>query len=98
MLNFTTAIQLLWVVENSVLAARIVQIDPIVTYTESQLIAQFSGVDSVHKQAVTAALVSITNLRADFLPTELASIYQSAFSKYDKLAALVTYFGTKTPV
>lgn len=97
LLNFTTAIQLLWVVENSVISAVIAETDPVITYTEAQLVGQFEGVANENRQAASLALVVTIDFVPDFLSDDLANVYYKALSRYDRLAALIAHFGTKTP-
>jgi hypothetical protein len=97
LLNFTTAIQLLWVVEHSVISSVIAETDPVITYTETQLVGQFAGVGDENRQVTSLALISTIDFVPDFLSDRLANVYYKSMSRYDRLAALIAHFGMKTP-
>jgi len=93
--HFLTAIQLLWVVQESVLADSVVADDTRISYTETQLLGQFEDV-VYDRQQVTRVLSQFDQLRGtDFLTGELAEIYRSSLSRMDQLAAVITYFGLR---
>jgi len=90
------AIELLWLVEESVLVDTITADDPVTTYTPEQLVGYFSGVSEVDypRQAVSSILTQLDQLNATaFLTGELLATYRGALSPTDKLAAVVAYFG-----
>lgn len=96
LLNFTTAIQLLWVVENSVLKDRIVDYDPLITYSDTQLVGQFAGVALSDRQVVSTALASFDTIPFSFLADDLMQVYANSLSRLDRLAAIIVHFGTKS--
>ena len=93
--RFLIAIQLLWVVEDSVLSATITQDDPRISYTREQLLGQFNAV-VYDPQQITRILTSFDDIRAlEFLQGDLLETYRSALSRMDKLAAIIAYFGIR---
>lgn len=93
--NFIKAIQLLWLVEDSVCAPYITSRDPVITYTHNQLIGQFAGISSTYEYAIDQALVQFPEIDGNQLPLspDLLSIWTNALSTGDRLAAVVTHFG-----
>lgn len=93
--RFLTAIQLLWVVQDSVLVNHITADDPRVTYTDEQLIGQFEGATHDNQQ-VTRVLGEIASASPlTFLGGELLSTYRTALSPLDRLAAVICHFGKR---
>ena len=93
--RFLIAIQLLWVVEESVLADTITYDDRRVTYTRAQLAGQFID-QSGYDQQVSRVLDSFSEIKAlDFLQDYLLSVYRSALSPLDRLAAVIAEFGLR---
>jgi hypothetical protein len=93
--RFLTAIQLLWVVENSVLAPLITADDPRISYTKEQLLGQFTMAVYTPQQ-ISRILGSFDDIPAlQFLQGDLLVTYRSALSRMDKLAAIISYFGVR---
>lgn len=94
--HFLTAIQLLWVVEESVLADQIVVDDPRVSYNEAQLLGQFVGVTGYELQQISRILDQFESIPAtQFLTGDYLHVYRSALSRLDKLAAVICFFGRR---
>lgn len=93
--RFLLAIQLLWVVEESVLADTITADDPRITYTRDQLVGQFEG-QSGFEQHISSLLSDFGVIDAlDFLDGDLLFTYRAALSPLDKLAAVVVFYGRR---
>lgn len=94
--HFLIAIQLLWVVEESVCADRIMLDDSRVTYNRAQLLGQFEGYASFDYQNTSRILRQFNDLQAArFLTGDLLEIYRSALCTLDRLAAVISYFGAR---
>lgn len=94
--KFLRAIQLLWVVEESVCADSITQDDPRVTYTREQLVGQFENTPSFDRQQVSRLLQSLSTIPAlSYLTGDRLRIYRSALSRLDQLAAIICHFGVR---
>lgn len=93
--HFLTAIQLLWVVQDSVCADTIFSDDPRVSYNEDQLLGQFESVVRDDQQ-ISRILQRFDDIHAlEFLTGDLLSVYRTALSRTDKLAAVISYFGKR---
>jgi hypothetical protein len=93
--HFLTAIQLLWVVQESVCADTILVDDPRVSYTQEQLLGQFESVTRDDQQ-ISRILQRFGDIQAlDFLEGDLLEVYRSSLSRMDKLAAVISYFGQR---
>jgi hypothetical protein len=94
--EFLIAIQLLWVVENSVCADKILTDDPRISYNHAQLVGQFSGITTHDNQHTTKVLGSLETLQPlTFILDTLKPIYRSSLSASDKLACVITHFGLR---
>lgn len=96
--DFLTAIQMLFVVESSVMAATITQDDPKISYNRVQLLGQFEGVDPLtysyqQTDRMIAALPSIPGEL--FLTGDALQVFRSALSPIDRLAAVISHFGLR---
>jgi len=93
--NFVKAIQLLWLVEDSICAPYIMSQDPVITYTHDQLVGQFNGISQTYEYAIDEALVQFPEIDGNQLPLsqDLLGIWTNALSRGDRLAAIVTHFG-----
>jgi len=93
--HFLRAIQMLWVVENSVHANTIFQDDPRTSYTQEQLEGQFKGT-VLEKQQISRILGCIDKIPATkFLSGELLETFRFALSPMDRLAAVIAHFGKR---
>lgn len=93
--HFAIAVQLLWVVEESVLVDTIKTVDKDISYTRAQLINQLTGVTIT--DAATKALATLPTINGEVLLTgTLRDTWQTAMSDFDKLAAIICHFGSKT--
>ena len=93
-----TAIQMLFVVESSVMASSITADDSQISYTRVQLLGQFEGVDPLtySYQQVNQMLQSLPDLQAEtFLTGDSLLVYRSSLSNVDKLAAVISHFGKR---
>ena len=97
LIRFVKAIQLLLLVEDSVLSSSIALADPTITY-ENQLQGQAAGVDPSYLNAVSDALGQMPNLDPSILPDDLLQVWKNALCNADKLATFVVYFGRKNAV
>lgn len=96
--HFLGAIQLLWVVEESVCADTITADDPLISYNREQLIGQFVGNSSANRQSLSRILQQFDSIPArEFLSGRLLHLYRSSLAKIDRLAAVITYFGVRNP-
>lgn len=94
--HFLTAIQLLWVVQESVLADQILVDDPRTSYTEAQLVGQFVSTPTFDRQQISRILSQWDSIQGtQFLTGEYLHIYRSALSRMDRLAAVICYFGRR---
>ena len=94
--RFLTAIQLLWVVEESVVADRITADDPRISYTTEQLVGQFINQPTYDTQAVSGAVTQLARMNPlAFLTGELLTVYRSALSPMDRLAAVIAHLGAR---
>lgn len=98
--RFAKAIQLLWVVEESVLVDRIKATDPTITYDSAhfgtpQLVGQLNWIDPAYLHATTDALAQLPWLNVSMLAPDLKYVWEHALNDVDKLAAVVTHFGSK---
>ncbi len=93
--NFVKAIQLLWLVEDSICAPYITSQDPVITYTHAQLVGQFAGISQTYEYAIDEALVQFDEIDGNQLPLsqDLLAIWTNALSRGDRLAAIITHFG-----
>lgn len=99
--HFLIAIQLLWVVEESVLADTIFEDDTRITYDRTQLEGQFTDIapSVFERQQISRILQNFDSIPAlRFLTGDLLDVYRSALSRLDKLAAVVAYFGKRQNV
>lgn len=94
-IHFAQAIQLMWAVQDSVLAHVILRTDPTITYDDRQLVGQFEGVSTDYRKTTGIALTQLPNMDVSRLPGEYAEVWKNALSPVDKLAAVVAYFGAK---
>jgi len=95
LLRFLYAIQLLWVVEESVLANTITVDDTRVTYTREQLVGQFEA-QTGFEQHVSTVLSHLDHIEAlNFLDGELLEVYRSSLSPLDQLAAIIVFYGRR---
>lgn len=92
--RFAKAIQLLWLVEDSVLVESIVETDPSITY-RAQLTGQLTGVYIGYLQAVSDALAQLEFMQPDILEADLREVWEHSITPADKLAAFVVHFGRK---
>jgi uncharacterized protein (DUF1501 family) len=95
---FLTAIQMLFVVESSVMVSSITADDPRTSYNRVQLLGQFEGVDPLtySYQQVNRMLASLPDLQAEtFLTGDELQVYRSSLSPLDKLAAVLSFFGKR---
>lgn len=91
--RFLLAIQLLWVVEDSVRANTILAHDPRITYTRRQLAGQFAE-QAGFEQHVSHQLQNLDRLQAlSFLQGDNLRVYRTALSDHDRLACVVAHFG-----
>ena len=97
-IHFTRSIQLLWLVQNSVLTDVITRTDPLITYGDQQLSGQFNGISETYRDTVALALAQMSNMDVTNLPDEYLAVWNTALSKADRLAAVVAYFGAKYAV
>jgi hypothetical protein len=94
--RFVKAIQLLWLVEDSVLSSKILATDRKITYNRAQLIGQLESVSSAYKKAASGALMQLPFMDvSEILSQELQSVWDSALTPVDKVAAVVVHFGMK---
>jgi hypothetical protein len=96
--HFLTAIQLLWCVEESVVADYIKRDDSVITYTPGQLVGQFKDVlpANFNYYQINRCLAEFNEIPAlQFLTGELLQVYRSALSPLDRLAAVIAYFGQR---
>lgn len=94
--HFLTAIQLLWVVQESVLVDRIVLDDVHTSYNQIQLIGQFIDTDDYDRQQISRILGIWESIPAlQFLTGDLLHVYRSSLSRMDRLAAVICYFGNR---
>lgn len=94
--RFVKSIQLLWLVEDSVLSSYIRSTDPIITYDNAQLVGQFEGVSGDERLAIDEALAQLPFMRVDgVISNELRDVFDTALSPADRLAAVVVHFGSK---
>ncbi len=94
--HFLIAIQLLWVVQESVCADRITLDDTRITYNQDQLVGQFEGYTTFDYQNTSRVLQQFTDIPAlQFLEGDLREIYRSSLCKLDRLAAVISYFGAR---
>ncbi len=94
--HFLTAIQLLWVVEESVLADQILVDDPRISYNEQQLLGQFVELPDYDLQQISRIISRFDELPAlQYLTGEYLHVYRSALSRLDKLAAVICFFGRR---
>ncbi len=92
--HFTEAISLLWIVDNSVVSSYITRDDPRITYTNTQLLSQFTGIAVSALTRASVAIGQLDTMRAQsFLTDELLDTYIRALSPLDKLAAVIAHFG-----
>ena len=95
--RFLVAIQLLWVVEESVVADRITADDPRISYTPEQLKGQFVNQPTYDTQQISRAVKQLTNMQPTaFLSGDLLTVYRSSLSPLDKLAAVIAHFGARS--
>lgn len=95
--HFLIAIQLLWVVEESILRNQITTDDSRVSYNRTQLVGQFEGVAGFDPQNITRILSQFSDIPAlDFLTPYLSSVYRGALSRMDKLASIIVFFGLRS--
>jgi hypothetical protein len=93
--QFAIAVQLLWVVEESVLVNTIEAVDKDISYTREQLTDQITGVTIT--DTATKALANLEFINGEeLLSGSLRDTWQTAFSDFDKLAAIICHFGSKT--
>lgn len=93
--HFLTAIQLLWVVEESVHADTITTDDLRISYTQVQLLGQFESV-TYDAQQISRILQRLSDIQAlEFLTGDLLLSYRSSLSPMDKLAAIIAFFGSR---
>lgn len=92
-IHFVKSIQLLWLVEDSVLSAAIAQTDPSITYTRAQLVGQFEGIATDYRYAVRDALAQLPGINPDILEEDLRRVWDASITPADKLAACVVHFG-----
>jgi hypothetical protein len=93
-IRFAKAIQLLWLVEDSVLVDSIERVDPSITY-RAQLVGQLTGVLPAYLHAATDALAQLPFMSPSILETELHEVWEHSVTPVDKLAAFVVHFGRK---
>ncbi len=94
--HFLTAIQLLWVVQESVLADQILLDDPRISYNQAQLVGQFEDTSDYDRQQISRILGLWESLPAlQFLEGDLLHVYRSSLSRMDRLAAIICYFGRR---
>ncbi len=94
--HFLTAIQLLWVVQESVLADQILVDDPRVSYNEQQLLGQFEDASGYDLQQISRIISRFDDIPAlQFLVGDDLHVYRSALSRLDKLAAIICFFGRR---
>jgi len=94
--RFLIAIQMLWVVEESVVEDRILADDPRVSYTAEQLVGQFANQPTYDTQQVSRVVTQLERMNPlAFLSGELLTVYRSALSRLDRLAAIVAHFGAR---
>jgi hypothetical protein len=85
----------LWVVEESVLVNTIEAVDKDISYTREQLTDQITGVTIT--DTATKALANLEFINGEeLLSGSLRDTWQTAFSDFDKLAAIICHFGSKT--
>lgn len=92
--RFAKAIQLLWLVEDSVLSDSIAAVDPVITYS-AQLDGQLVGVNANYLHAVSDALSQLVHMQPDVLSADLRNVWEHSITPADKLAAFVVHFGRK---
>jgi hypothetical protein len=90
--RFAKAIQLLWLVEDSVLADSIAAADPSITY-RAQLVGQLTGVATAYLHAVNDALAQLPTMQSDVLEPDLREVWENTVTPADRLAAFVVHFG-----
>lgn len=93
-IRFAKAIQLLWAVEDSVLATAIDAVDPSITY-RAQLVGQLEGVAGSSLSAVSDALAQLQYMQSDILEADLLRVWEHSITPVDKLAAFIVHFGRK---
>jgi hypothetical protein len=92
--RFAKAIQLLWLVEDSVLAAAIAEVDSVITYRD-QLIGQLTDVDPLYLHAVSDALGQLPFMQESILDQDLRAVWEKSITPADRLATFVVHFGRK---
>ncbi len=90
--RFAKTIQLLWLVEDSVLASSIEARDPSITY-RAQLVGQLEGVTASQLHAVTDALAQLPFMKPTILEADLREVWGASVTPADRLAAFVVHFG-----
>ena len=93
-IRFAKSIQLLWLVEDSVLSSSILETDPAITYA-NQLTGQLEGVSATYLTAATDALAQLDYMQPGILENDLREVWETALTPADKLAAFVVHFGRK---
>lgn len=94
--HFLTAIQLLWVVQESVLVDQILLNDVRTSYNETQLIGQFEDTPTYDRQQISRILQIWDSIPAlQFLTGDLLHVYRSSLSRMDQLAAVICFFGRR---
>ena len=92
--TFAKAIQLLWLVEDSVLSDAILETDPVITYA-NQLIGQLEGVATDDLKAATQAIAQLPYMKTSILDDDLREVWEHALSPVDKVATFIVHFGRK---
>lgn len=88
-----TAIQLVWLVDSSVLSPYLVKDDQRITYTDGQLLGQYASA-TYDKQHTTQLLRTVPDCSNIFTDAYLREVYGATYSPLDRLAAVVCHFGT----
>jgi len=97
--TFLTAIQMLFLVESSVVSNQIYADDPRTSYSRAQLLGQFEGVDPLvySYQAGGRLLAALPEIPAEnFLSGDLLLAYRSSLAATDRLAAIIAHFGRRS--
>lgn len=90
--HFLASVQLLMLVEQSVLASHILADDPRITYDRTQLLGQFE--DTTFNRSRVSTLLGSMPATPSFLNQELAEVYRNGIG-IERLAALVVHFGRR---
>ena len=94
--RFLCCLDLLWLVQGSTVGYAITSQDPLVQYRDDQLVGQFRNTSSQYNaQWVSTVLQRVDQFDPSLLGSAAVPPYSGWLSSVDRLAAIITHFGTK---